>query len=801
MHHTNISANLTQKRIERWTSKFEVDPSSTAIFLSGSKAGLDNVSEKRVIEQDIIRTRSNEEIFNHKSFQMILGRILIRYCVYYSITYMQGLNEILAPLMTFGNIVFSNIAKQLLHFILLKKELNASSFLLSAFKTTKTKGDFSAESDFLDRNWIENASMTTKDILISWDIIIANSSEEDSDIFIDKIIEDDFKVTCLLFENIMNSLVPTIYRWADVQSLQTQLASVHLLLYYFEANLAKYLSRECMSVDIYAQSWLITLFARRLPINLVLYLWDLMIVINQPQFIIFIVVAFIQHRRYLLESVSSEMLPQTLVKLCFETEDEIDAVFSMALKLHASTPRSFIKVISKYAFDVNVMEIERASGYYDLMYRPCVVVDAEDIAVDIMRKDIAADIKQVVGASKSNISSNFTSNRYLLIDCRNQIQNQRDFFIQGSLLVSANVLNEICNIVQQQATHGHDVRLESLSCEAVSFLALLWSCQAVDVHFCMFGDDSDYSEIDSASQGFSKQNDFEDIDPLAESSSNSSVKALDSLMKLKKMHSKNDFKLSQYRLATALLVLGFSRVSVILGYDATIHGHPIPSENIFLRDIIQGLHLRNHSFSSLCYNLCVINGATVENGIVLVPQDILLAERTRRFFLSGEQYWSNLSVGNNTQTSNYKLQQFSNDIPLTIANVEDFLQFLNGFDGSFMEVLLQWHSIRETSSILFDSQVIVNESFPSVRYISRDKRHRKYLQTRITTQKRLTGYSLSKEVKNVSSNILIKTALVADLDSLKVKFLRWKDGFDFISRGSSDLLSSFQKFSNFKGRK
>ena len=57
------------------------------------------VSEARVIEQDVVRTRANEAFFRSSKIRGLMKQTLLRYCGFYHLEYMQGLNEILAPLL------------------------------------------------------------------------------------------------------------------------------------------------------------------------------------------------------------------------------------------------------------------------------------------------------------------------------------------------------------------------------------------------------------------------------------------------------------------------------------------------------------------------------------------------------------------------------------------------------------------------------------------------------------------------------------------------------------------------------
>lgn len=139
-----------------------------------------------------------------------------------------------------------------------------------------------------------------------------------------------------------------------------------------------------MTTDVYAQSWFITLFARRSPVHIALHLWDLLLLHNKPSFIILMAVAFMQKQKNMLMSISPEILPSTLVRMNFQAESEIDEVYARALELETSTPASALHDIHRYGFDITMPESERASGLNELMFRPCLLISADDVASALM---------------------------------------------------------------------------------------------------------------------------------------------------------------------------------------------------------------------------------------------------------------------------------------------------------------------------------------------------------------------------------------------------------------------------------
>lgn len=297
-------------------------------FWSAKELDLSAVPESRVIEQDVRRTRANETFFSTHSIRYVMQQALLRYCAFYNVNYMQGLNEILAPL------------------LMLEPRLD------SLHSATSDGTNSSPVSSF---QVIDPALSETIDIdeVDEWQLV--------------ELYDSDFDVSLAIFERLIEKLSPVIFSTEGVQALQSQLASFHLLLYYFEADLSAYLAREGMTTDIYAPSWFITLFARRSPVEIPLYLWEMLLQSKKPYLIIFIGVAFMQLHKNMLMTISLELLPETIVRLHFTSTYEVDCVFSRALQLEASTPESVVEDIIRLGFDSSLPDSDRAPGLYDIM--------------------------------------------------------------------------------------------------------------------------------------------------------------------------------------------------------------------------------------------------------------------------------------------------------------------------------------------------------------------------------------------------------------------------------------------------
>lgn len=475
-----------------------------------------------------------------------------------------------------------------------------------------------------------------------------------------------------------------------VQALQTQLASYHSLLYYYDAELSGYLSRQGMTADIYAPSWFITLFARRLPVHIALFLFDLLLQAKKPHLIILIGVAFMLKHREVLMNKSAESLPETLVCLRFRSTVEVKETFIKALELDMSTPPSAIRDIQRLGFDSSLPDNEREPGLYELMYRPCLAISACDVASVVMQNQdtllyegslrttsIILKSPEKIITSDSKLADSPSINiptiirRYLIIDCRED--GNQTSCIEGSLPISPEIIEEICKAAQsQQASPDNEPDLGLLTPTAAATLALLWSCRGDDIHFAVVGSDARATPLpapDSPSSSSSPS-----LTPLSKNANynqtssppDKSSPTMKTATKLSEGHniSKKDMnqtpdkekkdekakrddkrkrllhrtimRLPCNQLATALLILGFSRVSIIKGTGLPLDQMPDPCLPEQFHDLMPALRSKTDGYAALVYNLCKL-GAVVTNGVVHISQDALIAQKVHQFSLSSSR--------------------------------------------------------------------------------------------------------------------------------------------------------------------
>ena len=104
----------------------------------------------------------------------------------------------------------------------------------------------------------------------------------------------------------------------------------HLLLLYFDPQLAQHLNEQDFPPELYSPQWFLTLYSRSMPLPHVLRLWDMMIAVDDPSFTFFIGMCLVRRRRTELLLSDRDRIPEIIVKMQFHGEEEIDAIVKEA---------------------------------------------------------------------------------------------------------------------------------------------------------------------------------------------------------------------------------------------------------------------------------------------------------------------------------------------------------------------------------------------------------------------------------------------------------------------------------------
>lgn len=154
---------------------------------------------------------------------------------------------------------------------------------------------------------------------------------------------DNQLITYALFRAFLFRYLERFFCVDDSSYLFKAFRLFHLLLLSVDPQLAFHLNDLDFVPELYAPQWFLTLFARALPISHVLRVWDMIIAVDDPGFVFFIGVCLLRSARAALLSGDAEHIPETISKIHFSSEEDIDKVMCEAIALYRSTPRCVLR--------------------------------------------------------------------------------------------------------------------------------------------------------------------------------------------------------------------------------------------------------------------------------------------------------------------------------------------------------------------------------------------------------------------------------------------------------------------------
>ena len=153
-----------------------------------------------------------------------------------------------------------------------------------------------------------------------------------------------------LGEAFIDRFLPNYYYEKDIYSLKSSISLFVLLLKYHEPSVFNYLDSIEIPHELYAANWLLTLRSQKFTLDMLYSFWDILIRVNDPLFIHFILVALIKYKRDLLLHCDSNLLLKLMVGLTMSNKEELDLVAKIALELRNNTPYSFRLLANKIGF-------------------------------------------------------------------------------------------------------------------------------------------------------------------------------------------------------------------------------------------------------------------------------------------------------------------------------------------------------------------------------------------------------------------------------------------------------------------
>ena len=251
-----------------------------------------------------------------------------------------------------------------------------------------------------------------------------------------------------LLNGFFHLFVINYYHDKTIYSIKNSLSLLQILIKYHAPDLFNFFEKSMLFPEVYATSWILTVFAYKLNLNKLFYLWNKLIVENDQLMIHFFMASLLIYKKNSLLNLDEYSLPMAMNRININSEKEIDLIFNNALNLRKQTPYSFR--IFAYKLDILKHRSNNHKLKFDY-YHPDTLVSIpifpSEICFICYKNDIKCPDENHISVKNFNCEHCSMGIKkdinYLLVDLRlGDLKNNKSGILQNVTILDQKELNE-----------------------------------------------------------------------------------------------------------------------------------------------------------------------------------------------------------------------------------------------------------------------------------------------------------------------------------------------------------------------
>ena len=225
----------------------------------------------------------------------------------------------------------------------------------------------------------------------------------------------------------IDKFLTNYFHETEFYSLKSSLSLINLLLRYHDPELFNRFEFSLINPDLYATSWLLTLFSNKCSLNVVYHLWDKLILFDDNLFPHFFITSFLIKNKKKFFEVDCTIILSVLSQLHIDTIDEVDDILNFAAELRDKTPNSFYLFANK--LEIFNFDSKNLKNLYE-EYKPNELLVLPMFPTDIF----TITYKYLIGCPDEKcknfiINNNFHNNSSKCLFCRTRQIKSKIFYI------------------------------------------------------------------------------------------------------------------------------------------------------------------------------------------------------------------------------------------------------------------------------------------------------------------------------------------------------------------------------------
>ena len=168
-----------------------------------------------------------------------------------------------------------------------------------------------------------------------------------------------------LFVCFIDKYLTNYFHEKEFYSLKSTFSLINLLLRYHDPEIFHLFEHLIVIPELYATSWIMTLFSNKLSLNVIYYLWDKIILFNDNLFTIFFITSMVILHRDKYFNCDSTMILSFLSQLEIKEIEEVNKILKKANEIRDKTPNSIYLLATKLdIFHYDSQALKTSYEYY-----------------------------------------------------------------------------------------------------------------------------------------------------------------------------------------------------------------------------------------------------------------------------------------------------------------------------------------------------------------------------------------------------------------------------------------------------
>ena len=227
-----------------------------------------------------------------------------------------------------------------------------------------------------------------------------------------------------LYASFIGTFVPNTFADDEFGSLQCVFLLFRHLLLYHDPQLCAHLDANEMGPELYASSWFITLYANRCKMEVVLYLWDIMLLeaAHDPMLHYFVSLALLIANRAAILKEPNVSLPEQLTKLTIGNKKDAHTLVQRAKQLYRHNTSRSIRDKLRHITHAKI-SID-SPAYTELQQWQALHVSAEEVVQHIVQRGVAkadsagSSAQKDDTATEPSTTGDLAEPKFFVLDCR-----------------------------------------------------------------------------------------------------------------------------------------------------------------------------------------------------------------------------------------------------------------------------------------------------------------------------------------------------------------------------------------------